>query len=97
MQDGNVNSIDSELTEMLQVAEVKLKTGDGKVNLNLTDASECPRCRRYTSPEPERLCVRCEDVINNNNKMNGKQISFTLIYLFFFLGGGGGNFRLLKY
>lgn len=30
-----------------------------------TSLSRCPRCRRYTSDEPDCLCPRCQTVLEN--------------------------------
>lgn len=63
MQGGQEKSIDSELTEILQVAEVDLKVGNQNVTFSPATTNSCPRCRRYTLLESHDLCNRCESVV----------------------------------
>lgn len=58
-------SLDSELTELLQIASVRKVAADSTVvELKETSRGRCPRCRRYTALSVDSLCERCETVVN---------------------------------
>ncbi|KAJ8871191.1 hypothetical protein PR048_027497 [Dryococelus australis] len=60
-------STDSQLTELLQVSEVRLISDESASELLVevlpSKGKFCERCRRYTSSEEGRPCQRCERVL----------------------------------
>lgn len=65
---------DSELLDVLQVAEIVVKNDDrlesGVFNVNVTKTSNtlCDRCKKYNSVNVETLCTRCNNVMNKTTR-----------------------------